>query len=571
MTIRKLGYCAALLAMAAAAALADAGDPPSRVARLNYKSGSVSFRPGSVEEWTEASLNYPLTIGDRLWTQPGARAELHTGSTAIRMASETALAILNLDDRTVQLSFTEGTIDVHILDLAFGESFEVDTPNAAISLLRPGDYRIDANSDTNLTTVTARDGEADVTAGGSTFSVRMRESARIAGLDQVTQETGPAPPPNDFDLWCATRARREAQSQSVRYVSRETIGYEDLDQYGTWRQVPPYGWVWMPGGVSANWAPYHEGRWAWVEPWGWTWIDDAPWGFAPFHYGRWAYAGGWYWIPGTLAPRPVYAPALVAFVGGPGFGVSAAFGPGGGVAWFPLGPGEVYRPGYRVSQTYVRQVNITHVSVTNIDVVNVRYVNRDVRGAVTAVPREAFVQARPVARAAVAMDAREIAQGQVVGAAPLVAPRRESVLANPEQRSMSGPPARFADRAVVVRTAPPPPPVSFGAKQQALEASQGRPLDAGALDNLRRSAPPANPMVRTMQVAPGSLRQPTPAPSPRNTPNDRPPARTEQQPRSDRPAQAAPPNNPPARQASPARKTEKAPKAQKTPDKKVDK
>src|ERR1019366_6275838 len=120
-------------------------------------------------------------------------------------------------------------------------------------------------------------------------------------------------------------------------------------------------------------------------------------------------------------------------------------------------------------------------------------------------------------------DAREIAQGQVVGAAPLVAPRRESVLANPEQRSMSGPPARFADRAVMVRTAPPPPPVSFGAKQQALEASQGRPLDAGALDNLRRSAPPANPMVRTMQVAPGSLRQPTPAATPRNTPNDRPP------------------------------------------------
>src|ERR1019366_4804757 len=179
---------------------------------------------------------------------------------------------------------------------------------------------------------------------------------------------------------------------------------------------------------------------AWVEPWGWTWIDDAPWGFAPFHYGRWAYAGGWYWIPGTLAPRPVYAPALVAFVGGPGFGVSAAFGAGGAVAWFPLAPGEVSRPGYRVSQTYVRQVNITHVSVTNIDVVNVGYVNRDVRGAVTAVPREAFVQARP---------------------------------------------------------APPPPPVSFGAKQQALEASQGRPLDAGALNNLRRSAPPANPMVRT--------------------------------------------------------------------------
>jgi hypothetical protein len=531
--IRKLGCCTVLLAMAAAPVLAQAqaGDPPSRVARLNFKSGSVSFRPGSVEDWTEASLNYPLTIGDRLWTQPGARAELHAGSTAIRMASETALAFLNLDDRTVQLSLTEGTIDVHILGLMAGESFEVDTPNAAVSLIQPGDYHVDSHSDSNLTVVATLIGTANVTAGGSTIAVYPRQSARITGLDQTTQETGPAPPPNEFDQWCAARDAREAQSQSVRYVSRETIGYEDLDQYGSWRMMPPYGMVWVPGGVPPGWAPYHNGHWAWVEPWGWTWIDEAPWGFAPFHYGRWAYAGFWFWIPGTMAPRPVYAPALVAFVGGPGFGVSAAFGVGGGVAWFALGPGEAYRPVYRVSPLYVQQMN----GVANIDVVNVRYVNREVPGAVIAVPQAAFVGARPVAGAAVAVDARELAQGRVIGAAPLVAPRRESVLADAQQRRVGGPPARFADRAVVARIAPPPPPVSFAAKQQALEANQGRPLDAAAVDNLRRSAPQAAPMVRTMQVAPGALR----------------PA---EQPRIDRPAPAAAPNPPQTRPAAPAPK-----------------
>ncbi len=75
--------------------------------------------------------------------------------------------------------------------------------------------------------------------------------------------------------------------------------------------------MWVPNGTPAGWAPYHYGHWVWVDPWGWTWVDDAPWGFAPFHYGRWAYVGGyWGWVPGPIAARPVYAPALVAWVGG---------------------------------------------------------------------------------------------------------------------------------------------------------------------------------------------------------------------------------------------------------------
>ena len=369
--IRRIGYSMALAAMAALPVLAQApaGDPPSRVARLSFKSGSVSFRPGSVEDWTEASLNYPLTAGDRLWTQTGARAELHAGANAIRMASETALALLNLDDFNTQIGVTEGTLNVHIDALASGEHFEVDTPNAAITLLQPGDYHIDSHSDTNTTAAAVLNGYAEITAGGSTYPVAPRQSANVTGLDQVGERTGPAPMPNEFDQWCAARNQREAQSQSVRYVPRDMIGYEDLDQYGTWRMAPPYGMVWVPMNAAAGWAPYHSGHWAWVDPWGWTWVNDAPWGFAPFHYGRWAYSGSWFWIPGTMAPRPVYAPALVAFVGGPGFGMSAAFGVGGGVAWFALGPGELYRPAYAVSPVYLQALNVRY-GVVNVNVVN---------------------------------------------------------------------------------------------------------------------------------------------------------------------------------------------------------
>ncbi|HJT86237.1 MAG TPA: DUF6600 domain-containing protein, partial [Bryobacteraceae bacterium] len=418
--VYRIGLLCAVLIVGASAALADAGDPPSRVARLNYENGPVSFRPGSVDDWTAATPNYPLTTGDHLWTDQGARAEMHVGSTAIRLNAQTAVSFLNLDDRIVQLSLTQGLVHVRIRNLPEDESFEVDAPNVAISLLRPGDYRIQTDGDNAVTSVAVLSGQAELTGGGTAFPVYPRQMARVSGTDSVTRDLVDLPPTGAFDNWSEDRDRREERAQSVRYVPREMTGYEDLDDYGAWREVPQYGWVWAPR-VAVGWAPYRFGHWVWVAPWGWTWVDDAPWGFAPFHYGRWAFAAGaWVWMPGRVVARPVYAPALVAFVGGPRFSLSLSIGGGAGVAWFPLGPGEVYRPAYHVSNVYVRNINVTHVNVTNINVTNVnvtnvRYVNQNVQGAVTAVPQQAFVSARPVAQVATVVPAREAAQAQVVG------------------------------------------------------------------------------------------------------------------------------------------------------------
>ena len=501
--------------------MAQPGDPPSRVARLNYMNGAVSFRPGSVEDWTAASLNYPLTTGDHLWADADAQTEMHIGSSAVRMGSQTALAILNLDDRVVQLSLTGGVLNVHIRSLRPDEAFEVDTPNASISL-RPGDYRINVDADRAMTFVITNQGQADIAGGGSNFPVYARQMVRLSGTDTLSQEITPVPPPDSFDAWCRERERREESMTSARYVPREMIGYEDLDAYGTWRNVPPYGWVWAPSTVAYGWAPYHNGRWAWVEPWGWTWIDEAPWGFAPFHYGRWAFAGGiWLWVPGRLdvGVRPVYAPALVAFVGGPRFGVAVGVGGGGMAAWFPLGPGEVYRPAYHVSDVYVRQINVIHVTnvavINQVNVTNVRYVNQGVPGAVTAVPHDAFINARPVREAAVRVDAREMAQAPVMGSTAAIAPRRESVLGG--QARANVPPARFAERQVVTKSAPPPPPVSFAAKQQALEGNGGRPLDQNTMNSLRTNTPSRTPAVRNNNLPPAR--------------NDRPAVRTDETPR----------------------------------------
>jgi hypothetical protein len=437
----------ALLIVAAAPLLAQA-DPPSRVARINYLSGSVSFRPGSVEEWTAATLNYPLTTGDHLWADTDSRVEIHAGSTAIRMNARTAMSVLNLDDRTVQLSLTDGSLHIRLRNLEDDETVEIDTPNVAITLLRTGEYRIDADGDTSTAAVTVRSGNAEVTGGGVAFVVRPRQTGKAIGMDTVRQDVGPALPQGEFDYWCEARDRAEDEATvSAQYVPREMVGYEDLDRNGVWSEIPDYGPVWRPRTVDVDWAPYRHGHWAWVDPWGWTWIDDAPWGFAPFHYGRWVLTGGgWVWVPGRMGVgRPVYAPALVVFIGTPGFN---------GAAWFPLGPREVYRPVYRASDGYYRRLNAGHV--TNINVTNV-YVNQRSRGAITAASHDVFVGRRRIGSDGARFDDREFGRAPVIGTAPQVTPQRASVAGDVRR---AAPPAGVVERQVTVRRQPPVTPGS---------------------------------------------------------------------------------------------------------------
>jgi hypothetical protein len=521
-------WCTRLLLATVAGLLlpctAALADPSARVARISFIGGAVSFRPGSLDEWSAVTLNYPLTVGDHVWTDRGARTELQLGSTDVRIAPLTEFSVLNLDDHTAQLRVTQGALLVRVRSLGDRDVIEIDTPNGAVSVLRAGLYRVDVNEAGDASTVTVRDGEADIAAGPSAFPLRRDQSAVLAGLDAPQSDVRAAVRIDEFEDWSLTRDRRADSVQAARYVSPEMIGYEDLDANGTWQMVADYGPVWMPR-VRAEWVPYRFGHWAWVEPWGWTWIDDAPWGFAPFHYGRWAYlpARGWAWVPGTLVARPVYAPALVAFVGGARWEASVQLG-SGPVGWFPLGPREVYVPAYHVTPEYVRRVNVAHVTninVTNISVTNITYVNRTVPGAITAVARETFVQARPVAAAAVAIPREQAQAGSIMGSAA-VAPQRGSV-AGPTPTTAT-PPAAAVTRQVVVRSTPPSAPTPFAAKQVALAQHPGQPVDAPTENRIRAEASPAptpHPLVRSVaspRPAPGSPSMTVPSPAPARTP-----------------------------------------------------
>ncbi|WP_239796081.1 DUF6600 domain-containing protein [Candidatus Nitrotoga arctica] len=390
--------------------------------------------------------------------------------------------------------------------------FEIDTPNLAFSIREPGDYRIDVDADGSSTAVTVRSGRGEVYGEGSAYTIYAQRSYRFFGTDlRHYDRYAFLPPPNEFDLWSNQRNRRGESSMSARYVSRDVIGYEDLDEYGSWRNDPSYGYVWVPSRVSVDWVPYNDGRWVWVNPWGWTWVDDAPWGFTVSYYGRWAHIrDNWCWVPGPIIARPVYAPALVVFVGGSNFQLSLSMGSGGGVAWFPLGPREVYRPAYPVSRNYFTNINtsntvVNNVNITNVynitNVTNITYVNRQVPGAVVAVPATTFVKSQLVARSRV-----EVSE-EVIRSAPV------SVTASvtPDHESLRGaaalghkPPAVAMEREVVAKTAPPPKPVSFARQLPALATNPGKPLDEAALATVKLAAPV--PVATVKLVAPSRSR-----------------------------------------------------------------
>ena len=419
---------------------------------------------------------------------PARASNCRSARAVIRLGAATSVTLLNLDDRVAQLQLAQGTLNVRVRRLDPDQVVEIDTPNLAYVIRRPGQYRVSVDPDGNATEVRTSNGQAEVYGEGASYVVDAGRAYRFVGTGLREYENLALPGIDEFDRWAQERDRGYDNSISARYVSRDVIGSEDLDAYGTWRAVPEYGNVWMPTRVSSGWAPYRDGHWAWVDPWGWTWVDEAPWGFAVSHYGRWASIGGsWGWIPGPVAARAVYAPALVAFVGGNNFAVSISSG-GGAVGWFPLGPRDVYRPAYPVSRTYFTNVNVSNtvINTTNItnvynnpNVTNVTYVNQQVPGAVVAVPTTAFVQSQPVARAVLNVPHDAVVRAPVTAVAA-VAPMPVSVRGAAPQGPK--PPAQALERPVVAKSVPPPATVGFAAKERALAGQPGqadRPNGAG--------------------------------------------------------------------------------------------
>jgi hypothetical protein len=349
-----------LLALAGLTSLAFAapgdalGDVPAQVGRVALTQGQVSIADDVGAEMTAAQVNWPVTSGNMISTAPGARTELRIGSTSIRLDGDSSLEILQLDDATLRLRLHYGSANIRVRNPDLLPGFELTTAQARIQLQQPGSLRIDAERVRDTSSVNVFDGVALVDGGGSQLTVRAGKGADLSDDDVRTlsaQRDG-------FDDWSAGRDRVEESAVSARYVGTEMTGYEDLDRYGSWSTDTEYGPIWLPT-VASTWVPYRDGSWTWLDPWGWTWVDNAPWGYAPFHYGRWIQVRNrWAWAPGRREGRPVWAPALVGWVGGAGWNITfrdRTRGPGFG--WYPLSWHDRYVPGYRTSENHLRWLN----------------------------------------------------------------------------------------------------------------------------------------------------------------------------------------------------------------------
>ena len=277
----------------------EADDMQRGVARISLMNGEVSVRRGDAAEWVAGVVNAPLMTDDRISTSQNSRAEVQfDAANMIRLGGNSEVRIAHLEYAKYQLEIARGTVTYVVLR-PNSAKVEVDTPNVSVRPDKRGIYRI-AVSEAGETQVIGRAGEVEVfTPRGSEWvNAGKMMIARGSASDPEFQIVNAAPL-DEWDSWNQTRDRALTQTTSYQYVPEGVYGAEDLDQYGSWTNVPEYGNVWRPTAVAADWAPYSYGRWAWQDWYGWSWVSYDPWGWAPYHYGRWFWGAGygWCWYP----------------------------------------------------------------------------------------------------------------------------------------------------------------------------------------------------------------------------------------------------------------------------------
>jgi len=561
-----------LTAIAAAAQTAIDRMPP----RLSFADGQVSFwRPGA-QDWAQAQINTPLAPGDELYTGSPGNLELQIGSRAfVRGWANTQIGLANQEPSFLQFKVTTGSASFDLRTLEPGTTVEVATPNAAFTIEHAGYYRVDVRGE-RTAFITRRGGQAIVTpASGEAVVITPSEEVVIEGTSSPRVTSYVAPQLDNWDKWNYARSNTHLDTVSARYVSPGTYGVSDLDRYGTWRDVPTYGSVWIPTTVQPGWAPYTTGSWTLDPIYGWTWVDTAQWGWAPYHHGRWVFVDRyWGWAPGPVVVRPVYAPALVAFFGGPSLRVGISIG-GPVLGWVALGWGEPLvpwwgRPGFAQVPTWggwggprvVNNVVINNTTVVNVQNINV-YRNSSVPNAVVAVNENRFGRGPITAARVTQVDVKSL---QPTHAGPQIAATPASFV--PTASRGVRPPEESLKRSVVA-TRPPlaVPESAVGVERKAGPSGTPTPAPAprivSAPPRHEADAVPTRPPLGQSKVE-RRLPDPTPPlspPKPSEVRKVAPPGR-EPQVAAPSPSAAPSPATPATAPPAPGRRPEKPEKPQ---------
>ncbi len=486
------------------------GDPPPGSARLAHLEGNVSFQPTGSDQWGQAEPNQPVGAGERIYTDGRSRGELQAGPVQAYFSAGSDVTLMNINAEGVEIGLASGSLNV-FSDGFFGpnESLFISTPNGGITLRTRGKLRVDVYPDQQSTVISVPGDGFPVQlngAGGFNLELIQGQAIQLSGTNPVYSQPLEPAPYDEFAHWSGGLESHRFNSEAARYVSPEMAGYDELDGNGQWQPESEYGPIWFPR-VEPGWAPYHNGHWVNRPFYGWTWVAEEPWGAAPFHYGRWVQIGGrWGWLPGPREAHPVWSPAQVVFAGGIQFG-------GVGVSvWFPLGPGEAYKPWYPCSPEYVNRINITnireskvvHVQNTYVNIVNVTnvtnitYVNRTT--GVTAMRQEDFAAGKSAKTVAVKIDPKQVEHVQP--APPAAKPPAQPIILRPIVKPPAAPVARpvlinHTGQQVEAKPNAKPIPVPVKAAPPVIQPIPGRAA-IGAPSVNGKPAPvaaPAKPMV----------------------------------------------------------------------------
>jgi len=428
--------CALAAAGLASAPVRAQADPPGRVGRVAEIAGVVRTLDAD-GGWMDVVRNQPLSTGDRITTDRTGRATLQIGSTVVRLGPESDLAVAQLDDQKIRLRFDHGQLAVRVRSDDIPGELSVETDEGAWVPHHPGQYRFD-RAPREALAAQAWSGDMLLEAPDSSLPLKAPQRAQVwrDGRNATHYRMLPAVKDAFGDAVLAQDRQDDAlaAANTAAQVSPEMTGESELARFGAWSAGPGGARLWTPARLPAGWQPYRQGAWAWKRPWGWTWIDDQPWGFAPFHYGRWLQAGGhWAWTPGQWGSvRPVYAPALVGWLGGAALDVDGA----PAIGWVALAPDEPVFPGYAVSARYWNAITDASVAPARRRTVAISgrarlvpaaaasYTNRAVPGAVTVVAASALAPWVPVSQmpGAAGAQQRKPASGKMLAAAVPVPP-----------------------------------------------------------------------------------------------------------------------------------------------------
>jgi hypothetical protein len=152
-------------------------------------------------------------------------------------------------------------------------------------------------------------GNAHIEGPGGAVDLHGGESIALNGANPGDSTIAEAIEPDSWDAWNSDRDQALTAAESAPGASdlpqSSNPAWGDLNQNGTWYNVPGQGEIWSPYEASnPGWDPYGTGYWMWTPGYGYVWVSGEQWGYMPYQCGAWNYYNsfGWGWAPGGCNP-----------------------------------------------------------------------------------------------------------------------------------------------------------------------------------------------------------------------------------------------------------------------------